>query len=146
VAVRLVLVAMLLCAGCGAPAPGPAGPVDVTGSWTGRLELPGAPLDVGVTLAGTPEARTGALDVPAQGIAGMPLAGVTVDGGTVRFTVPGLPGDASFAGTVAADGATIGGSFTQGGGSLPLVLRRGTVAAQDRPQEPARPSPTGPTT
>ena len=128
-ALRRVLVTVLLCAGCAAPAP-----ADVTGSWTGRLDLPGGPLDLGITLAGTPEARTGTLDVPAQGIAGMPLAGVTVDGATVRFTVPGLPGDASFAGTLirrgaaashevrggrvvegsdtAADGATIDGSFT----------------------------------
>ena len=133
-----VLVTVLLCVGCGAPAP--AAPADVTGSWTGRLDLPGGPLDLGITLAGAPEARTGTLDVPAQGIAGMPLAGVTVDGTAVRFTVPGLPGDASFAGTV-TDGATIDGSFTQGGGSLPLVLRRGTVAARERPQEPRPPFP-----
>jgi hypothetical protein len=65
----------------------------VAGSWTGRLDLPGAPLDIGVTLAGTPEALIGTLDVPAQGVAGLPLADVAVDGATVRFAVryPGCP-------------------------------------------------------
>jgi pimeloyl-ACP methyl ester carboxylesterase len=139
----LILVAVLLTAGCGTPLPGPAAPAaaGITGSWTGRLDLPGAPLDVGVTLAGTPEALTGTLDVPAQGIAGVPLVNVAVDGATVRFTVPGLPGDASFAGTLAADASAIGGSFTQGGRGYPLVLRRGTVAGQERPQEPRPPFP-----
>jgi hypothetical protein len=69
----------------------------------------------------------GTLDVPAQGIKAMPLAGVGAEGGTVRFTVPDLPGGASFAGTLAADGSAIGGTFTQGGGEYPLVLRRGAA-------------------
>jgi len=48
----------------------------------------------------------------------------SVDGGTVRFSVPDLPGSASFAGTLAADGSAIGGIFAQNGGRYPLVLRR----------------------
>jgi uncharacterized protein len=123
---RLVLVAVLLTAGCGVPAPGPGAPaaVDVAGSWTGRLDRPGAPLDLGVTLVGALGALTGTLDVPAQGITALPLADVSADGGTVRFTVPGLPGTASFAGTLAADGSAMGGTFTQGGKGYPLVLHR----------------------
>jgi hypothetical protein len=141
---RLMLVALLATA-CGVPAPGPgaAASVDVAGSWTGRLDLPGAPLDVGVTLSGPPGTLAGTLDVPAQGVVGRPLANVSADGGTVRFTVPGPPGDASFAGTVAADGSAIGGRFTQAGQSYPLVLHRGAVASPARPPEP-RPAPGGP--
>jgi uncharacterized protein len=124
----LVVFALLLVAGCGAPVPGPSAPaaVDVAGNWTGRLELPGMPMDIGVTLTGSP-ADAGTLDVPAQGVEAMPLAGVGAEGGTVRFTVPDLPGGASFAGTLAADGSAIGGRFTQGGGEYPLVLRRGAA-------------------
>jgi uncharacterized protein len=113
----------------------------VAGSWTGRLDLPGAPLDVGVTLTSTPEALSGTLDVPAQGVVGLPLEGVTVDGATVRFAVPELPRDAAFSGTLAADASTISGSFTQAGMRFPLVLRRGTVAVQERPKEPRPPFP-----
>ena len=143
-ALRLALAvfALVLIAGCGAPLPGPSAPaaVDVAGSWTGRLELPGMPMDIGVTLTGSP-ADAGTLDVPTQGIKAMPLADVGADGGTVRFTVPDLPGGASFAGTVAADGSAIGGTFTQGGGEYPLVLRRGAVAAPARPQDLQPPLP-----
>jgi hypothetical protein len=92
VVLRTVLVAVVLTAGCGTPQPAAPAAAAVTGSRTGRIDLPGAPLDLGVTLAGTPEALTGSFDVPAQGIAGLPLVDVVVDGATVRFTVPGLPG------------------------------------------------------
>jgi uncharacterized protein len=138
----LVVLALLLVAACGAPVPGPSAPaaLDVAGTWTGRLELPGMPMDIGVILTGSP-ADAGSLDVPAQGIRAMPLADVSADGGMVRFTVPDLPGGASFAGTLAADGSAIGGTFTQGGGQYPLVLRRGEVAAPARPQEPRAPLP-----
>jgi uncharacterized protein len=132
-ALRLAFVVLaLLLAGCGGapPVPGPSAPaaVDVAGSWSGRLELPGMPMDIGVTLTGSP-ADAGTLDVPAQGIRAMPLADVSADGGTVRFTVPDLPGGASFAGTLAADGSAIGGRFGQGGAEYPLVLHRGAAAA-----------------
>ena len=61
----LVVLALLLVAACGAPVPGPSAPaaLDVAGSWTGRLELPGMPMDIGVTLTGSP-ADAGTLDVP----------------------------------------------------------------------------------
>ena len=61
-ALRLALAvfALVLIAGCGAPLPGPSAPaaVDVAGSWTGRLELPGMPMDIGVTLTGSGFRRT----------------------------------------------------------------------------------------
>jgi hypothetical protein len=71
----------------------------------------------------------------------MALADVSADGGTVRFRVPDLPGDAAFTGTLAADGTAIGGRLAQGGTEYPLVLHRGTVAAPARPQEPKPPFP-----
>ena len=125
-----VAVLMLaLAAGCGVPAPGPAAPAmaDIAGSWAGRVDVPGAPLDVGVTLIGTPAALAGTVDVPAQGVVASPLASVAVDGATVRFTMPGLRGDASFAGTLAADGSALGGEFVQAGARHPLVMLRRTA-------------------
>jgi len=137
---RLVLVALLLTAGCSAgdvlAGPGAAAATDVAGSWTGRLERPPAPVDVDVVLTGTPGALAGTFAIPAQGVAALPLANVSTEGGTVRFTVPNLPGDAAFAGTPAADGSAIGGRFTQSGASYPLVLHRGTVAASTRSKAP----------
>lgn len=123
---RLVLVALLLTAGCGGPLPAPGAPAaaDVTGRWTGRVDRSATPLDVAVTLTGGAEALRGTFDLPEQGVTGLPLANAGVDGATVRFTVPDLPGDVSFAGTVAADGSALGGTFTQDGRRDPLVLLR----------------------
>jgi uncharacterized protein len=125
-AAALVLVVVLTVAACGAPLPGPSAPaaVDVAGSWSGRLDGPDGPLDVGLTLTGPLGSLSGTLDIPAQNVRATPLADVSADGGTVLFTVPGLTGDASFAGTLAADGSAIGGTFTQQGAEFPLVLLR----------------------
>ena len=125
---RLVLVALLLTAGCGGgsplPAPGAAAAADVAGRWSGRVDRSGAPLDVALTLTGGPDALSGVLDLPGRGVTGLPLADAAVDGATVRFAVPDLPGDVAFAGTPAADGSALGGTFTQNGRRDPLVLRR----------------------
>jgi len=132
-ALRLAMVALVLTAGCGAPLPGPAAPAaaDVAGSWAGRVDRPGAPLELDVTFTGGPGSLAGTLDVPAQRIAARPLVDVAVDGATVRFAAPEL--DASFAGTLAADASAIGGTFTQTGKGNPLVLHRVSVASPVRP-------------
>src|SRR6185436_11538614 len=85
-ALRLAMVALVLTAGCGAPLPGPAAPAaaDVAGSWAGRVDRPGAPLELDVTFTGGPGSLAGTLDVPAQRIAARPLVDVAVDGATVR--------------------------------------------------------------
>ena len=125
VLLRLALVSLLLTAACGSPLPAPGAPatVDVAGRYRGTVDRP-APLTVVVTLAGGPEALSGTLDLPDRGLRDLPLANVGVDGATVRFTVPDLPGDASFAGTLAADGSALGGTFVQDGRRDPLVLLR----------------------
>ena len=97
------------------------------------------PMDIGVTLTGSP-ADAGTLDVPTQGIRAMPLADVGADGGTVRFTVPDLPGGASFAGTLAADGSAIGGTFTQGGGAVPAGAAPGRGRGTRAPAGAAAPA------
>ena len=47
-----------------------------------------------------------------QGGAALPASGVTVQGTTVRFAVPGV--GATFEGKLSADGTTIAGTMTQG--------------------------------
>jgi uncharacterized protein len=121
-------VLLLALVGCSAP-PGP----DLDGRWNGTIATPGAPLPLGVTFDGD----GGTLDIPAQGITDLPLGEVVRDGGTVTFDVPGLPGAASFAGTV--DGDTLRGEFTQVGTSLPFTLQRGAPESPGRPQEPREP-------
>ena len=59
---------------------------------------------------------------PVQGTRGLPLVNVAVKGNAVSFAMKGAPGDPSYTGTLAADGKMINGTFSQGGGSVPLNL------------------------
>jgi pimeloyl-ACP methyl ester carboxylesterase len=140
----LVGIMALLGAGCAAavPRPGagpPPGPVppELVGDWKGQIAVPGTPLDIAITLT----ADGGTFDLPAQGLADLPLADLRVADGAFAAALPGVPGDARFDGTVSADGAGISGNFTQGGQQLPFTLERGALAAPARPQEPQPPFP-----
>lgn len=118
--------------------PGPSGGPDPTGDWRGRIEVPGAPLAVGVTLHAD---GTGTLDAAAQGITGLPLTDVRVDGARFTATVPGLPGGAAIDATVAEDAASIAGDYTQAGRTFPFRLLRGAPSPPARPQDPQPPLP-----
>jgi len=96
-----------------------------SGHWTGVLDTPAQPLDVEVDLKpGTPPAWVGTISIPAQNLTAFPLQQIEVQGTSVSFVMANVPGTPTFKGTVAADGATISGDFTQGPGSLPLKLTR----------------------
>ena len=113
------------------PAPRPAG------HWTGSIEA-GAGLPVEVDLA--PQAAgtwRGTISIPSQGTKGVPLADLAVKSGTVEFAIKGAPGDPRFKGQLAADGQTISGTFTQGGGSVPMSLAWKGDAMFETPQKSA---------
>ena len=93
-----------------------------SGHWVGTLEA-GASLGVEVDLARQgANGWRGTLSVPAQGQKGVPLSDVTVKNTSVEFAIKGGMGDPRFKGELSADGKTITGTFSQGGGSLPLTL------------------------
>ena len=136
-----MVTALVLLAACSAgqrtdPYPG------LLGSWAGRIEVPGQPLDIGIrfTDAG---ALGGSIDIPVQGIAGSLLGEVRFADGTVSFTLPEIPGNASFRGRLDGSGpaARIRGDFRRGGSNSPMSLARGTVERPARPQEPRPPFP-----
>jgi hypothetical protein len=108
---------MAVAVGVGArqAAPSPAG------HWVGSLPA-GPGLDVEVDLASKGNAWSGTISIPAQGSRFVPLAELSIKGTTVSFAIKGAPGDPRFTGTLSADGKTISGDFTQGGGTLPLTL------------------------
>jgi hypothetical protein len=92
-----------------------------SGHWVGTLEA-GASLGVEVDLARQgADAWRGTFSVPAQGQKGVPLSDLTVKNTSVEFAIK-APGDPRFKGELSADGKTITGTFSQGGGSLPLTL------------------------
>jgi pimeloyl-ACP methyl ester carboxylesterase len=122
-----------------AEAPGPLG------RWEGALRVGETRLPLVVRVEPGLEGVTAVLDSPAQGARGIPVAGLTATAGMVRFTVPSLGG--RFEGAISADGGTWTGVWSQGPGTLPLILTRGAALAEpesDRPVRPQTPVPPFP--
>jgi hypothetical protein len=93
-----------------------------TGHWTGTLAA-GPGIDVEIDLAAkSPGVWHGTISIPTQGTKGVPLSELTVKENAISFAIKGGPGDPRFSGTLSADGKTISGTFSQGGGTLPLSL------------------------
>ena len=91
-----------------------------TGSARWR-QAPASAVEVDLARQGA-DAWRGTFSVPAQGQKGVPLSDVTVKNTSVEFAIKGGMGDPRFKGELSADGKTITGTFSQGGGSLPLTL------------------------
>jgi uncharacterized protein len=121
----------------------PAKPSDIDGPWMGTLDTGGGKLRVIFHIVNTEDGLIATLDSPDQGAKGLPTTSVTRDGSTLKIEVKGIGG--SFEGKIAADLSSIDGNWTQGGRTLPLVLKRVKDQAElelpKRPQNPVRPYP-----
>jgi hypothetical protein len=95
----------------------------MAGHWKGTIQPPGLDVEIDLATKGG-SAWYGTITIPAQGAKGVPLANLSVKTDALTFTIKGAPGDPGYTGTLAADGKTINGTFSQGGGSVPLVLTR----------------------
>jgi pimeloyl-ACP methyl ester carboxylesterase len=105
----------------------------IAGSWQGTLATGAVNLRLAFKVSQAPDgALTATLDSLDQGVTGMP-AEVSLAGNVVRFALKSA--GISFEGRLSTDGSRIEGTFTQGGGSFPLVLTRGEAAVPKRPQE-----------
>lgn len=141
-AIRSTL-AVLLAAGALAGTPAhsqtPAAGKTVAGSWGGALQPGAVRLRLKLIVQPAAEGLSATFVSVDQGGASFP-ATVQTNGDSAFFTA--LIG-ASYRAALSADGDTLTGSWSQGGGSLPLVMVRGADAAMTvhRPQEPARPYP-----
>jgi CubicO group peptidase (beta-lactamase class C family) len=102
---------------------------DMSGVWEGTITLPGIPL--GITIEFTKAADgtlAGKIDIPLQNAKGLPLGNIKVAAESVIFDLLGVPGEPRFLGTIADDGKSISGDFTQGGGEFPFSLKRQDAA------------------
>ncbi len=107
------------------------------GYWEGALEIRGNPMDIAVEFQKDASgAWSGTIDIPAQNARGVPLANVMIEGREVAFAMAGVPGNPAFGGTLAEDGKTIAGDFTQGVTQLTFHLRR-SVRKQTEGGEPS---------
>jgi uncharacterized protein (TIGR03435 family) len=97
---------------------------DLVGTWQGTLAPPnGRELRIVIRIAPEGGALRGQFFSIDQGPGSVPVNPVTLQGGTVRMTLPGL--GATYEGRLEPGGSTITGQFTQGA-PLPLNLTRAT--------------------
>ena len=120
-----------------------AKPSDIDGAWMGTLETGAIKLRVVFHITNTDDGLTATLDSPDQGMKGLPVTSVARNGSSLKIEAKQLAG--VFEGTINKDLTEIDGTWTQMGGSLPLLLKRVKDAAQlkepARPQNPVKPYP-----
>jgi hypothetical protein len=117
-----------------------ASAVGIAGSWQGSLIVPGGSLRVVFNITEKPDKTlTATMDSPDQGAKGIPVDEVRLSGDSVVLKANSIPG--SYAGKLVSDSA-IEGTWTQGGGALPLTMTRLDKPIEiNRPQEPKPPYP-----
>ena len=97
------------------------------GDWQGAIGPDSLNLGVIVHFTQGGDGLSGTIDIPAQGAQGLALSIADASDEGARFTIQGVPGDATFDGGVSGD--TLSGTFTQGGQTLPFTLFRVQEAA-----------------
>lgn len=107
---------------------GVASAQDLTGDWQGAIAVGPSQLRLIVhidkTSGGAWKATMASIDQSPDWGAAMPIDTFTADGSTIAFGVAPIRG--SYTGTVASDGRSIAGTWSQGA-SLPLTLTRATA-------------------
>lgn len=99
------------------------------GHWTGSIALPGQAMAFDVDLAAADGRYSGDISIPSQSARDVPLAGLTIQGDSIRFAIAGIPGGPTFRGTLEPGGKTISGTFTQGPGTFPFTMQSGLAPA-----------------
>jgi acid stress-induced BolA-like protein IbaG/YrbA len=116
-----------------------AGAQDITGDWQGPLTTPMGELRLVLHITKAADGTLKAtLDSPDQGVGGVPVDSINVDGNKVHFVVTVIKGN--FDGSLKGNGS-INGNWMQGVGSqkMPLVLSKTTTPIK-MTHDPAPPS------
>ena len=120
----------------------PAKPSDIDGIWSGTLDTGAITLRIVFHITNTEDGLTATMDSPDQNAKGLPVTAVTRSGSSLILELKQVGG--KFEGKINNDLTVIDGTWTQGGASLPLTLKRVKDAAElerRRPQNPRKPYP-----
>ncbi len=120
----------------------PAKASDIDGTWMGSLDTGAVKLRVVFHILNAEDGLTATMDSPDQGMKDLSASSVTRNGASLKIEAKGIGG--VFEGTIAADQSSIDGNWSQGGSSLPLLLKRVKDQAElelKRPQVPKKPYP-----
>lgn len=112
---------------------------DITGQWNGALNVQGRQLRLVLHIQKADGAYEATLDSPDQGATGLPISSISFENNVLELSLSNL--NARYNGTFGDNSFT--GTWSQGGGSLPLNFKRETIEKKvtNRPQEPVKPYP-----
>lgn len=108
---------------------------EITGSWSGELDIMGNKLPIVFHISKTDSTYTTKMDSPAQNALGLPTSKTTFTENKLEIVATGL--GIFYQGTLQGD--SISGIFNQGGMPFPLVLKQSDKPVLNRPQEPKPP-------
>jgi fermentation-respiration switch protein FrsA (DUF1100 family) len=113
----------------------------IEGIWEGVLKTPGIELRIVVKISKREDGKLKAtMDSPDQGAKDIGIDTITLENNQLKFEVKIVNGH--YEGTVKTDFTEIDGKWTQGGMSLPLLLKHAEKESElRRPQEPRKPYP-----
>jgi hypothetical protein len=94
----------------------------LAGDWAGALAVQGIELRLVLHVKTEGETTSATLDSLDQGAFEIPVSTISRAGETMTFAIDMIGG--GFTGALASDGKSVAGTWTQGGNSLPLVLKR----------------------
>ncbi len=120
----------------------PAKPSDIDGTWMGSLDTGTVKLRVVFHITNTEDGLMATMDSPDQGMKGLPVTSVKRDAASLKIEAKNIGG--TFEGKISADLQSIDGTWSQGGGTLPLALKRTKDQAEleiKHPQVPVKPYP-----
>jgi hypothetical protein len=92
-----------------------------SGHWEGTIRQIPLTVDLSQTPAGT---WIGSISIPAANVIDLPLINIAVDGTSVRFAIPDIPGNPSLEGKLSADGNELSGNTVNPDGPVPFTLAR----------------------
>jgi len=115
----------------------PAAASDIDGAWAGTLDTGMGKLRVVFHIVNTEDGLIATLDSPDQGAKGIPISSVKREGNSLTIEAKAIGG--MFKGKIATDLSSISGTWTQGGGEMPLVLTRSKDQSQAE-QKTVKPS------
>ena len=119
-------------------------PSDIDGAWAGVIDTGTAKLRLVFHITNTEDGLAATMDSPDQGVTGLPVTGVTRNASALKLELK--QAGAVFEGKIDENLTTIDGTWSQGGGSEPLLLKRAKDAdaaqlERRRPQTPVKPYP-----
>ena len=120
----------------------PAAPSDIDGDWMGALDTGAIKLRLVFHITNTANGLTATLDSLDQNAKGIPVTTVTRNGPSLKMELKAIGG--VFDGKINKDLTAIDGTWSQGGSSFPLALKRAKDQAElepRRPQNPVKPYP-----